>query len=205
MGDSKGCYLAAAVEAAADTVPPAELAKIVARDAALREALLGWAMRHTRHPQNAEDLVSDTLTTALDPQYAGWDRARYATAGAFLGSVMNGLARNRVRSSYLARRADLDEHDPPQVAAPAADPEVQLQLAARERKREAMEAALRARLADKPVPLAVLDWSAKGVRTNVALAEKIGCTVAQAVAAKQMLRDHGAIVRAERASEPGAA
>jgi hypothetical protein len=184
----------AAVSAPPDIVPRSELAQLIARDAALRESLLSWAMSHTRHPQNAEDLFSDTL-----------DRAHYATAGAFLGSVMNGLARNRLRSSYMARRADLDEQNPPQVDAPADNPERQLLMAGKDRKRTEMEEALRARIADKTVPLAVLDQSAAGVKGNKKLADTIGCTVAQVVAAKQLLREHGAIVRAERASEPGAA
>jgi DNA-directed RNA polymerase specialized sigma24 family protein len=195
----------AAVSAPPDIVPRSELAQLIARDAALRESLLSWAMSHTRHPQNAEDLFSDTLTRALDPAFAGWDRAHYATAGAFLGSVMNGLARNRLRSSYMARRADLDEQNPPQVDAPADNPERQLLMAGKDRKRTEMEEALRARIADKTVPLAVLDQSAAGVKGNKKLADTIGCTVAQVVAAKQLLREHGAIVRAERASEPGAA
>ena len=196
--------LTLAVPAAADFVPREELAKIIARDAALRESVLGWAMDHTRHPQNAQDLYGDTLTTALDAKYVGWDRARYATAGAYLGSVMNGIARNRLRSSYMARRADLDEQNPPPVAAPAADPESQLRMGRKERKRAEMEEALRARIAGNPVPLAVLDRTAEGARNNIELAQMIRCTVPEVVAAKQLLRRQGAIVRAERASEPGA-
>jgi len=104
------------VEAPATLVPRAELAEVIARDGSLLDAVRGWAMDHTRHPQNAEDLYADTLTTALDPRYKGWDRAKYDSAGAFLGSVLNGLARNRTRSSYMARRAELDEQNPPEVA-----------------------------------------------------------------------------------------
>ena len=189
---------------AADFVPREELAEIIARDAALREAVLGWAMDHTRHPQNAQDLYGDTLITALDAKYVGWDRAKYATAGAYLGSVLNGIARNRLRSSYMARRADLDELNPPPVAAPAADPETQLRMGRMERKRAEMEEALRARIAGNPMALGVLDWTAKGAKNNIELARLIGCRVPEVVAAKQHLRRQGAIVRDERASEPGA-
>jgi hypothetical protein len=195
----------APINPAADIVPPAELAKLIAGDRGLRESLLRWAWGHTRHRQDAEDLYQATLLTALDPEKVSWDRARHATASGFLGSVLNGLARNRVRSSYMALRSELDEQNPPPVAAPVADPEAKLQLAHRERKRAAMEADLRARLADKPLPIAVLDWTTKGVKTNIELAQMIGCEVSQVVAAKQMLRQHAAIVRDERASEPGAA
>lgn len=193
------------MEGVADLVPHAELAKIIARDAGLRQSVLGWAMGRTRHAQNAEDLYADTLTTALDTRYKGWDRAKYATVEDFLGSILNGLARNRTRSSYMARRADLDEQNPPQVVAPAADPEGQLQMAASERKRSEMEETLRARLAGKPLPLAVLDGAAKGLRGNIELAREIGCTVPEVVAAKQLLREQGRIVKAERPSERGAA
>ena len=188
-----------------DIVPREELAKIIARDTALRESLLCWAMGHTRHLQNAEDLRGDTLRRALDPEYAGWDRTQHETVSGYLGSVMNGLARNRWRSSYMALREDLDEQNPPRVAAPTGDPEGKLLMAGRERKREDMEAMLRARVAHKPVAVAVLDWAAKGIKGNVALAEQIRCTVPQVVAAKQLLREHAAVVKAERASEPGAA
>jgi DNA-directed RNA polymerase specialized sigma24 family protein len=99
------------VEAPATLVPRAELAEVIARDGSLLDAVRGWAMDHTRHPQNAEDLYADTLTHALDPRYQAWEREQYPTAGAFLGSVMNGLARNRRRSSSAARRADLDEQN----------------------------------------------------------------------------------------------
>lgn len=186
-------------------VPLAELAEILARDAALREALLRYALRHTRHPQDAEDLFGDTLEAALDGKHAPWDRARHATAGAYLGSMMNGLARNRRRGAYDRTRAELDEQNPPPVASPAATPEGVLLLAGRERKRADIEAALRARLADKPLALAVLDWTAQHVEGNLALAEKMQCTVAQVVAAKQMIREKLAAIVAERASDPGPA
>lgn len=194
---------AAATAIQPDVVPRQEIARLLVKDADLREALLGWAMSHTRHRQNAQDLYQETITRALDPDYVAWNRAHYATAGAFLGSVMNGVARNRLRSSYHARRADLDEQDPPQVDAPAANPEGQLLTAGRERKRADMEADLRRRIAGKTIPLAVLDWAARGVKGNKALAEKIGCTIEQVLAAKQLLREQGAIVRAARASDPG--
>jgi hypothetical protein len=137
-------------------------------------------MVHTHHPQDADDLFGDTLATALDPKYAGWDRAQYATAAAFLGSVMNGLARNRVRSSYMARRAELDEQNPPPVSAPTDDPEGKLLMAGKERKREDMEAMLRTRVADKPIPLAVLAWAAKGIKCNQALAAQMHRAMARA-------------------------
>ena len=91
-----------------DIVPRAELARILASDGALLAELHRWEMRHTRDPDDADDLLQDTLTKSLDPDYAPWDRNEYATAGAYLGSVMNGRARNRVRSSYMALRENLD-------------------------------------------------------------------------------------------------
>jgi hypothetical protein len=188
-----------------DLVSREELVLIIGRDAGLRDALLGWAMSHTRDPPNAEDLFQHTIEHALDPKNAAWDRAHYATAGAFLGSVMNGLARNRLRSPYRARREDLDETKAAHVAAPEADPERQLRMARDERKRIDMEEDLRARIAGKTIPLGVLDWSARGAKGNRELADRIGCTIPQVVAAKQLLREQGAIVKAKRASEPGAA
>ncbi|HEY6463026.1 MAG TPA: hypothetical protein VIY73_22810, partial [Polyangiaceae bacterium] len=151
-----------------DLVPREELGLIIGRDADLREALLGWAMGHTRDSHNAEDLFQHTIEHVLDPKNAAWDRAHYATASAFLGSVMNGLARNRVRSAGTTRREDFDENKAAHVAAPEADPERQLRLARDERKRIDMEEALRARIAGKTIPLAVLDWSARGVKGNKA-------------------------------------
>jgi hypothetical protein len=188
------------VETAPALVPRAELAQIIARDGALLESLYSRAMGHTRHPQNAEDLYADTLARALDPRYQGWDRDEYLTAGAFLGSVMNGLARNRRRSSYSARRADLDEQNPPHVPAPAADPEGQLAMVALDRKYDEMETAVRARLAGKPLALGVLDAAARGLRGNVALARELRCTVPEIVAAKRQVREQVAQVKAERPS-----
>ena len=188
------------VEAAPALAPHAELAQIIARDGALLEAVFSWAMGHTRHPQNAEDLYAETLTRALDPDYQGWDRDMYPTAGAFLGSVMNGLARNRLRSSYSARRADFDEQNPPPMAAPAADPEGQLAMMALGRRHAEIEAAVRARLADHPLALDVLDAAARGIKGNIALAEELRCTVPEIVAAKRQMRTQAAIVRAERPS-----
>ncbi len=188
------------MEAAAALVPHAELAQIIARDGALLESLQGWAMGHTRHPQNAQDLYAETLVRALDPRYQAWDRDEYPTAGAFLGSVMNGLAQNWRRSSYSARRADFDEQNPPPVAAPAADPEGQLAMVALDRKYTEMEAAVRARLVGKPLALGVLDASAKGLRGNIALAKELRCTVPEILAAKRQVREQAVIVKAERPS-----
>jgi hypothetical protein len=188
------------VEAVAALVPHAELAKIIARDGALLQSLQCWAMGHTQHPQNAEDLCAETVARALDPRYQGWDRDQYPTAGAFLGSVMNGIARNRRRSSYDANRAPLDEESSRQVPAPRADPEGQLAMVALDRKYTEMEAAVRARLVGKPLALGVLDAAAKGLRGNIAVARELRCTVPEILAAKRQVGEQAAIVKAERPS-----
>ncbi len=186
-----------------DLVPRPVLARLLRICSALRETLLLIAHRHTRrHRQDAEDLFMSTLTTALDPAYAGWRRHDYPDALTYLGSVMNGIARNRRRSSYDALRADLDEPRAPAVPAPAADPEAHLLMMGTERTRQEMEAAVRARVADKPVPRAVLEWTARGVKGNLALAEKMGCDIGQVVAAKKLLQAYAKAVAAERASRP---
>jgi hypothetical protein len=168
-----------------DIVSREELAQIIIRDAALRDGLFCRAMSHTRDLHDAEDLLQETLTRSLDSAYAAWNRSDHLTPASCLGSVMNGIARNRLRSSYMARREDLDEQNLPQVAAPADDPMGKLTMAGTHRKRDDMVGALRARMVGKEVPLAVLDWTEKGVKGHVALSEKIGCTLKQVVAAER--------------------
>jgi DNA-directed RNA polymerase specialized sigma24 family protein len=167
---------------------------------ALRDAVFVMALKRTRQRQDADDLCQDAILIALDPKYRAINPAAESTEG-FLGSRLNGAARNRWRSSYMKYRADQDDPGAAGVIAPHLEPEHILARGGRERRRDEIFAGIRKSLAGHPIPLAVLDLTeTKGIKGNIAMAKEIGCSVQEVENAKAMIKAHGRVVVSERPS-----
>jgi hypothetical protein len=158
---------------------------------AIRQALMVWAIRRTRNVPAAEDLVQRTLLHAYEQEETGervWkEPIEPKEVLGHLGAVMVGFARNQWRTDG---RRPIRVESPEEEASLEPDPEQAWIAYETDAERAQYEAELRKRLAADPrgaIPLAMLDWAARGVRGGKELAEKIGCTVEEAYAARTHL------------------
>jgi hypothetical protein len=76
--------------------------------------------------EEAEDVAGEAIRRFLDPEYAGWDPEREPSLERHLGSIVNGLLRNRIRVKATTHEVAHDFASSPVMAvvsSPAPDPE----------------------------------------------------------------------------------
>jgi DNA-directed RNA polymerase specialized sigma24 family protein len=76
--------------------------------------------------EEAEDVAGEAIRRFLDPHYAGWDPEREPSLERHLGSIVNGLLRNRIRAKATTAEVGHDFTSSPimaVVSSPVPDPE----------------------------------------------------------------------------------
>jgi DNA-directed RNA polymerase specialized sigma24 family protein len=171
--------------------PLTPLARALAADEGLRKALLVWARRHMATPQDALDLVQQTLAAALERE-AEWDADNVPLAR-FVGPIMNAQSRTLRRRVRRHAGPAFDEELGQHAAADVPDPERALVERDAEIDRRRVKEDLRARLAADTagqIPLQVLELAENDVRRPAAFASAIGCSVKEIYAAQRRIAYH---------------
>jgi DNA-directed RNA polymerase specialized sigma24 family protein len=168
----------------------------------VRLQAIQYAMRKTRSKADADDLVQEALSRVFDSDASPWDPDGGKTFLAHLGSVMNGLHINRVRSAQHRREvvgsALVDEVAPAAGALPADEALERHETFAR---LSSLVGALRDRLKGDVLALEVLDLAYAGYEHPAAQAEQLGCPVATVREANRRLKYQAArLLEEERAS-----
>ena len=171
-------------------------------------ALHRFAMRKTRHVQDAEDLANSTLEAAVARENAGtgW-KSDPPPLLTFLGSVMNGLMSNQRRTNKRRpTMAEGETENAPSESPDAAEAMVEGEEEdTREKERARLKAELRAYLATKAngaIPLALLAAIESGVSGREKLAALIGCSVNELDNARERLVHH--LARLKKGAPPEA-
>jgi DNA-directed RNA polymerase specialized sigma24 family protein len=157
------------------------------------DILYKMAFRRMRHVQDAEDLASATVETALARDQAGngWSAPPPPVEG-FMGSVMNGVLINQWRK----KRPKIVDGEAEE--APSGRPDAEQALVgheeerAKEREKERVKAELREYFEARSnghVPLAIIDASEQGLHGGKVLAGHIGCSIKEIYKAHERIQE----------------
>lgn len=183
--------------------PLTPLGRLLKSDAELRNQLYMLAFRQTGRTKDADDLFQDTIAKGLEGEARGeWSAAGEVPARRYLVTILCALAGNRRRRARKFPSVPLDGDDaPPLGATNQLDPERAMVEREKHLQREKLIAELRDELAKESsgrIPLAMLEWSAKGEYSHAEYAEKIGCTLPDIRLAQRRITYHAERLLARR-------
>jgi DNA-directed RNA polymerase specialized sigma24 family protein len=165
----------------------------------VRARLVQFARWRMHADKDAEDLVHEALARVCDPDGSPWDPAKRSFL-THMGSVMNGIAVNELRSARARKEVlsgEIARDETTTDGAPQAD-----DLLAEHRDLDRLRrwgGVLRARLQEKKdtIALEVYDCGCEGIEDKGEIADRIGRTLPEVRDAMRRLTYLGAQVRAE--------
>jgi DNA-directed RNA polymerase specialized sigma24 family protein len=196
-GDARG-----SVASVGDRAAGAEAAaKLLKEDERLRKKIFVHAYKLTGHLPDAKELAQQGMTRAIDPKGSPWDPDRQPSLLLHIGSLMNGLARNKRRGDGRHRA---EAYDTTGDLHPAPEPTVL------ERMESAEELArlghwmdlLLARLAGDTLALDKIGLVYQGIDDAAAQAARLQCTVKDIYRANERIAYH--VERVKRDAPDGA-
>ncbi len=90
-------------------------------DEHLRKRIVAYAWKVTGNRADMRDLAQEAMARAIDPARSPWDPAKQPDLFLYLGSIINGIVRNRRRAE---ERHPVDLVDPKDVSRPDPRPSV---------------------------------------------------------------------------------
>jgi DNA-directed RNA polymerase specialized sigma24 family protein len=171
-------------------------AKLLKEDARLRKKLLAHGYKLTNNLSDARDLAQEGMTKVVDPEDSPWDPDEQPSLFMHVGSVMNGLARNKRRG---------DARHPAEAYDSTDELHPQRQPTALERIETAEDLArygrwmdiLLARLSGDPLALDKIGLVYQGIEDAAEQAERLRCTVREIYRANERIAYHVGCVKRE--------
>lgn len=138
----------------------------------------------------AEEIAQEAIRRFLDPDYASWDQAKEPSLLRHLGSIVNGLVRNRSRRAKRRGASIQLEEEMHRSAEPLPDRRAAATMLASRGM-----ALLRTRLANDDLCRQLLDLQIDGVTKASEQAATLGLEINDVYNARRRLAGHVATVR----------